>query len=412
MPMTILVFVPYYLPGYRSGGPARSIANLVAHLGADLQFVVVTSDRDAGDAVPYAGIVPGQRTRVGRADVIYLDAAGRRPGRIAALIRAVRPDALYLNSFFSPAFSITVMLLRRFGRIPRLPVVLAPRGEFSAGAVKIKAAKKHAWLAAARLLGIYDDVLWQASSPLEAADIRRCVGAVERDGRSQIIVAPVIAASAPSAAPNDEPASTGALGKAAGRLRVVFLSRVSPKKNLLGALQILGRVRGELEFNIFGPVGDEKYWRRCRALMESLPANVRVAYRGAVPSAEVPTVMAQHDLFFLPTFGENYGHVIREALAAGTPVLVSDQTPWRDLRAAGVGWDLPLDRPDAFRDVLDSCIATDPATFASWSDRATRYACRQATDDDAIDASRRLFRAAMKGAAVADVGDGERINAW
>ena len=145
--------------------------------------------------------------------------------------------------------------------------------------------------------------------------------------------------------------------------------------------------------------------------MESLPANVHAQYCGAVPSAQVPTVMAQHDLFFLPTFGENYGHVIREALAAGTPVLVSDQTPWRDLTTAGVGWDLPLDRPDAFRDVLESCIATDAATFASWSDGAARYACRQATDDGAIDASRRLFRAAVNDAAVA-VGDRERINAW
>jgi len=410
--MTILVFVPYYLPGYRSGGPARSIANLVAHLGADLHFVVVTADRDAGDVAAYPDIVPGRCHRVGRADVIYLGAAQRRPDRVASLIHAVRPDVLYLNSFFSPAFSISVVLLRRLGRIARLPIVLAPRGEFSPGALRIKPQRKRAWLAASRVLRVYDDVLWQASSPLEAAHIRRCVAPVERGRGAWIMVAPIIARSEPAGAAADGPHSAGARAKAAGRLRVVFLSRLSPKKNLLGALRMLGSVRGEVDFDIFGPVEDEKYWRACRAAMGELPPNVRAVYQGSVPPDRVPAVLAQHDLFFLPTFGENYGHVIREALAAGTPVLVSDQTPWRDLRAAGIGWDLPLDRPDAFRDVLETCIAADAATFADWSERAAGFVQRQAADDDAVDASRRLFRAAADARGAIGVGHPGRINAY
>src|SRR5215470_10597363 len=120
--MTILVFVPYYLPGYRSGGPARSIANLVAHLGRDLHFVIVTADRDSGDRVPYPGIVAGARHRVGNAEVIYLGRGQTRPHRIAALINALQPDVLYLNSFFSRAFSGNVVLLRRLGRIAPLPI--------------------------------------------------------------------------------------------------------------------------------------------------------------------------------------------------------------------------------------------------------------------------------------------------
>ena len=55
--------------------------------------------------------------------------------------------------------------------------------------------------------------------------------------------------------------------------------------------------------------------------------------------------MAANDLFFLPTRGENFGHVIAEALSVGTPVLISDQTPWRKLAAVGLGHDLPLAVP-------------------------------------------------------------------
>jgi len=405
--MTILVFVPYYLPGYRSGGPARSIANLVAHLGTELRFVIVTADRDSGDAAPYPGVAAGERHRVGNADVIYLGAGQTRPDRVAALVNAIQPEVLYLNTFFSRAFSTNIVLLRRLGRIPRLPIVLAPRGEFSPGALRIKPRRKRAWLTASRALGIHRDVVWQASSPLEAADIRRCMRPVERDGRSPIVVAPIIACAERQPAPARR---RDACSKPADRLRVAFLSRLSPKKNLLGALRILGDVRGDLDFNIFGPIEDERYWHACRAAIEALPSNVRAAYRGAVPPDRVADVLAQHDLFFFPTLGENYGHVIREALAAGTPVLVSDQTPWRDLAAAGVGWDLPLDRPDAFRDVLETCSAMPSGELAGWSERAAHYAWRHAADDSVIEASRRLFRTAARHAGALPVGDTGTIN--
>ena len=59
--------------------------------------------------------------------------------------------------------------------------------------------------------------------------------------------------------------------------------------------------------------------------------------------------LAKNDLFFFPAHGENYGHVIAEAMAAGCPVLISDQTAWRNLEEKGAGWDLPLDAPGRFR---------------------------------------------------------------
>jgi hypothetical protein len=46
--------------------------------------------------------------------------------------------------------------------------------------------------------------------------------------------------------------------------------------------------------------------------------------------------LAEYDLFLFPTLGENYGHVISEALASGCPVVISDQTPWRNLEAEGI----------------------------------------------------------------------------
>src|SRR5581483_8212658 len=96
-----------------------------------------------------------------------------------------------------------------------------------------------------------------------------------------------------------------------------------------------------------------------------------------------------------PTHGENYGHVIREALAAGCPVIISDQTPWRGLEALGVGWDLALSDPQAFTGVLQRCIDMDTAAFSQWVARAKEYGTNLSRDPDIVGQNRRLFARAM-----------------
>ena len=51
--MRILTFVDYYLPGYKAGGPIRTIANMVSQLGGEFEFLIVTRERDFLDTVPY-----------------------------------------------------------------------------------------------------------------------------------------------------------------------------------------------------------------------------------------------------------------------------------------------------------------------------------------------------------------------
>jgi len=54
--MKILTSVGYYLPGYKAGGPIRTLANMVDKLGDDFQFKIVTADRDFDDMKPYPEI--------------------------------------------------------------------------------------------------------------------------------------------------------------------------------------------------------------------------------------------------------------------------------------------------------------------------------------------------------------------
>lgn len=383
----ILTFAGHYLPGYKAGGPIRSLVNMVDQLGNTFDFRIVAADRDLGDGAPFDGVAVDAWNMVGGAQVFY-----RSPGAAGwrALLKSLDEttfDLIYLNSFFSPSASLRPLAYRRMGRLARKPVLLAPRGEFSAGALALKPAKKRLFIALSKAIGLHRNVLFQASSEHEAADIRRVLGNVPVHVASDLP-----GASAPSA---DMMASGGTEGP----VRAVFLSRISPMKNLLGAIETLARVKTPLTFDIYGVIEDEAYWARCQTAIAALPPHVQARYQRPLRPDEVIKVLARHDFFFLPTLGENYGHVIREALSAGLPVLISDRTPWRGLAAESAGADLPLEAPDAFVAWIGQFAALAP------SERATMRQAARARGDDpaaaavAIEANRTMLLSALHGAA-------------
>lgn len=155
---------------------------------------------------------------------------------------------------------------------------------------------------------------------------------------------------------------------------------------------LLQGVAGAIHFSIYGPLEDARYWHRCQELVAQLPPNVKVEYGGAVKPDRVGALMAQHDLLFLPTLGKNFGHVILEAMVTGCPVLISDRTYWRGLEAAGVGWDVPLEEPERFRDILRSCVAMDSEPWRGLSERARKYGTQRLSDPEARKQNRALFR--------------------
>ena len=379
--MQILTFVGYYLPGYKAGGPIRTLANMVDHLGDEFEFKIVTADRDFEDMKPYPKIRINNWNRVGKAKVFYMSPKRQSLRGFKKILCSTECDVIYLNSFFSPHFTIKPLVLRRLNLIPDKPLIIAPRGEFSLGALGLKSFKKRVYLTAAKALGLYKGAVWQASSEHEKADIRRWFG---RD--AQVVVAPDLPPMVHSA--DELPPKSG---KIESCLKIVFLSRISRKKNLDGALEMLKGLKGRVQLNIYGPMEDKSYWAECQKIIGGLSGNIEVRYCGSVKHDKVGATMREHDLFFLPTLGENFGHVILEALYAGCPVLISDQTPWRDLEEKGIGWDLALSKPEMFQDVLQRCVDMNNEEYVKWSERAWEYGLQVTKDDKVVEQNRRLF---------------------
>lgn len=379
----ILIFVAYYLPGFKSGGPVRTISNLVEQLAQDFDFRIVTSDRDSFDTVAYPGVKVDQWQEVGKGWVRYVSPEQRSLRSLAQLISETSHDLLYLNSFFRPVFTLRPLLARRMGLSPRRPCVIAPRGEFAECALQYKVWKKRSFLLAARSSGLYSGLRWQASSEFEAEDIRRVLPSIARDV--------FVARDLPDLSLSSKPRENGPVSKDAP-LHVVFLSRLARNKNLDFALDVLRDCPFPVTFDIWGYQEDEAYWRSCERKIATLPAHILVSYRGVAKHANVPAILSDYDLMLLPTQGENYGHVIAEALSVGTPVLISDRTPWRQLADDGVGWDLPLQNGKRqFVRALEEALCMRNSMSSSWNDKVRTYAISRLSDASAVEANRRLL---------------------
>lgn len=356
----ILVSVRYYLPGFRSGGPVRSVSNLVESLGDEYDFRVVCLDRDFGQATSYPNAAAHEWVEYGKARIRYLAPGEASVGRWRSIAAEARAEVIYLNSLFDPAFSITPLIALGWGR--RYRIVLAPRGELSSGALGLKGLRKGAFLLLSRLLRLHSGVRWHASSESEAEDIRR-----EFQPARELVA---VAANLPNV---PKAILRRTARKSAGNLKIVFLSRISPKKNLISAIRMVSKLSGGAIFDIWGPIDDMAYWQRCQVEMAASPENVRVTWRGDVPNEQVPGMLAEYDVFLLPTLGENFGHVIVEALAAGLPVVISDRTPWKNLRETGVGVELPVDEEAAFVLALQQFQAMTESSWIKLRERCRAY---------------------------------------
>lgn len=394
----VLIFARYYLPGYIAGGPIRSIANIVERLSDTFEFRIVASDRDLGAQHPYPDAEHGRWIQRGKALVRYVSVDRFGFGEVADIVRSTPHDAIYLNSFFDPRFTQQVLVNHRLGRLAGRPIVLAPRGEFSEGALQLKRFKKAVFIRLAKWLKMYDGLTWQASSAREAEDIQRVLSVGERMAgwvvvSGHVTGAPDLTDSENSAGPS---VAAGFRDRPEGPLRVCFLSRISPTKNLDFALRVLAQVRVPVRFAIYGPIEDAVYWASCEELIAKLPSNIEVAHEGAVEPTQVVPTLAQHDLFLFPTRGENFGHVIHEALRAGLPLLISDQTPWQGLSQRCVGWDLPLDNATEFARRVEDVAAWSVQQRAACSARARALAAEVGNDQATVEANRRLFLDAIE----------------
>jgi glycosyltransferase involved in cell wall biosynthesis len=171
--------------------------------------------------------------------------------------------------------------------------------------------------------------------------------------------------------------------KRSGAASFMFLSRLVPVKNIHFFLERLVDNRsGKVILSIVGPLEDQDYWAQCQKIIESIPQNVEIRTLGAVSYADGLKLLCQHHFLVLPTLSENFGYVMLEGLAAGSPILISDRTMWGDVQRAGAGWVTPLGDPAAWSALIDRCIGMDGADYSKMSSAARSFAESYLANDE------------------------------
>lgn len=375
----ILVLVDWFAPGYKAGGPIQSCVNFAFAMKKEFSIYVLTTDTDHGETEPYAGIASEQWTNNLHPDihVYYLRKTGLSRSGLRRQIQTVQPDFVYLNHLFSPLFVIYPLWLRYRGRI-RGEVVVCPRGALYDSALAVKTWKKTPFLRLFRWLGLHRRVLFHATNEREKGAILRYFPG------SKVMIADNL--------PNMNQPAFISRPKQAGAVRFIFVARLVAIKNLGFLLQALEEVKANVELTVVGPVEDKSYWEECQSRIAQLPAHISVNYLGPRRNDELLPLLQQHHIFALPTTGENFGHSIFEALLAGRPVLISDQTPWLGLTAKKAGWDLPLDNAGGFTRIVEETAAWDQARFDEWARSAWEYAHRFIENPDLFRQYIQLFK--------------------
>lgn len=349
-----------YFPAKTYGGPAVSIQNLCRLLGDEISFTILAPDYELdGSRIEFnhdSGLNEEDKT-----NVIYLKKSDENYDVYLKIFNEIRPDVIYFNSLFD--YKNTIPFLR-IAKINNVRVVLAPRGQLNKGAFK-KKWKKLPYLFLFNLMKSSLSVTYQSTCDEETVAIQKYL----KVEANKIILLSNI----PSI-----PSKNFAHHKNNDALRIVFFSRIHPKKNVLFALNCLKNFENNAVFDIYGPIEDRNYWNECLNDINSMPKNISINYKGMIDHEQIHNIISKYDLFFFPTFSENYGHVIAESLSSGTPVLISDQTPWNDVELAGVGRAYSLEHSEKFNRFLDYISKINDEEYYQMSLNAVSYFTKKA----------------------------------
>lgn len=353
----LLIMASLFWPQKNSGGPPISIMNLVQSIKNSFDIYVISKNHEINDDKPLDGIFPGwNRFDFGKA--IYTAKGEHTFRTIIKLIEDVAPDVIYQNSFFSMDDLLPVLFYKK--RHPNVKVIIAPRGEFYPERMRVGKFKKTVYGKLFRYSGLLKGVYFQGTGQEE------CVQEKAFLGISDDYLVNIQNISLPAKGMYNR------IEKKPNELKLVYVARIHPTKNTLKAIEWLGGVSGDIQYDIYGSIENESYWKQCQEAIARLPQNIIVRYMGVIDHEQVASTISRYHACYMPTTGENFGHSIVEAMLMGKPVVISDQTPWTDVNGNG-GFAISLNDKKTFISALNELVRMDEKQYSVLSEQIEKY---------------------------------------
>lgn len=357
--LKVVIFIDWFAPAYKAGGPIQSIVNLVNQPLEGVEYRIVCSNHDL-DGQPLQNVQCDQWVWFNPQTQVWYNSDKKRIFSLLKKVSAWQPDIFFINGLFSLCYNFLPLL---FGKARRK--IVSARGMLHAGALSQKSGKKKIYLGLWKLLGLHHRHRYHATNAEEERFIRSAFG-----GGTEIFVAQNLprVLQTPLVHP-----------KAENALELISIGLISPMKNYAEVLRALSQCRQNINYTVYGAVKEAGYWEECKQLIKNLPKNIQVVYHGDLPSANVQQALSKAHVFVLPSKSENFGHAIYEALSAGLPVITSHNTPWNGLAEAKAGFNVSLDNDYELSKAICFFAAANETLLTQWSAGAKAYA------DGAID---------------------------
>ena len=353
----IFILIPWFHPAFKAGGPIQSVANLVTQSeGTALNFKIFCSNKDL-DGKALENVLPNRWVRYNKNTEVWYSSGNNLQGVLNSSIKENKPSLLMINGIYSWPYNLRPLLFTH-----HIKKIISVRGMLHPGALAQKKIKKKIYLLLWKIAGLHKKVTFHATSEEEKMHIQHVFGATTKV---------IVAANFPNTF-TLQPMHN----KTTGHLKLISIALISPMKNIFLVLEALQQTGSEsfIEYNIYGPVKDYSYWQQCIALIKKMPVNVKVIHHNDIAPTEIVNVLAENDVFILPSKSENFGHAIYEALSAGRPVITSTATPWNDLKIAKAGINISTDNTSALKNAIQFFAAMPPAEWQQWSNGAAVYA--------------------------------------
>jgi glycosyltransferase involved in cell wall biosynthesis len=232
-------------------------------------------------------------------------------------------------------------------------IIIAPRGMLSASALAVKPIRKFLYLWFLRTFGFAKYLNFHATSEQEVKDIQRIFS-----NAKNITIAGNI--------PVKVDTALSEAIKVPNSIQLVFTGRMHPIKNLHLLLQALQKVKGQVVLNIIATNEDDAYLDQCQQLAKELGKHIQVNWLLDLPHHQIKSQLQSAHFFVLLSEVESFGHAIFEALAVGCPVLISDQTPWKNLQDKKAGWDLPISNLNLISATFQQLVDMDDQEWQSY----------------------------------------------
>jgi glycosyltransferase involved in cell wall biosynthesis len=311
--MKILHVVPTYYPAVRYGGPIRSVHGLTSALAARGHDVnVYTTNVDGGGISPVALDRP---VLVDGVNVWYFaTSVGRRLYRSPRMAHALHAniasfDIVHLHSVFLWPTSAAAKMARKAG----VPYVLSPRGMLVKDLIRRKSSlAKRAWINVFERRNIEQAAAVHLTSDIEASEMK----ALGFSHSHMAVVANGIEVPKDLSIHDFDPAG-------AHHPYVLFLGRLNWKKGLDRLIPAMKEVQNA-DLLIAGN-DEENYQPQLEALSRQCDVVDRVRFLGPVDDAKKWALLASARMLVLPSYSENFGNVVLEAMAAGCPVIITPE---------------------------------------------------------------------------------------